>query len=42
MKLGSNNFLFEISENNLRFNFASLRIWFGDIYRYVRLRDLLT
>ena len=32
MKLGNNNFLFEISENNLRFNFASLRIWFGDIY----------
>lgn len=42
MKLGNNNFLFEISENNLRFNFASLRIWFGDIYRHFGFRDLLT
>ena len=32
MKLGNKNFSFEISEQNLRFNFVSLRIWFGSIY----------
>ena len=32
MKLGNKNFSFEISEQNLRFNFVSLRIWFGSIF----------